>query len=175
MPDVQYTTNPMWVDVLRQCYHTAKNSSHDPKTQNGAILCVGRSVEARHLWVAGANELPASLAVTEERLTPDIKGPLIVHAEVNAIVQAARKGYRTYGATLVCCWAPCIRCASTIIQAGITQVVAHKQMHDRTYDRYVTEIETAIAYLQEAGVSYMQYDGHIGDCVNTMNGETWSP
>lgn len=46
-----------------------------------------------------------------------------VHAEMNAIINAARQGASTVGCTLVCTHAPCRRCADAIIQSGISRVV----------------------------------------------------
>jgi dCMP deaminase len=51
------------------------------------------------------------------------------HAEENAIVQAARSGVSTEGATLYCKMAPCYTCAKMIINAGIVRVVALKDYH----------------------------------------------
>jgi len=47
-----------------------------------------------------------------------------VHAEVNPIMQAAREGRSTVGATLYAyCGTPCINCAKEIIQAGVKRIV----------------------------------------------------
>lgn len=46
-----------------------------------------------------------------------------VHAEQNAIVQAAKYGIAIRGATLYCTHQPCVICAKIIINAGITRVV----------------------------------------------------
>ena len=46
-----------------------------------------------------------------------------VHAEQNAIVQAARLGVNVNGATLYCTHQPCVICAKIIINAGIKRVV----------------------------------------------------
>ena len=51
------------------------------------------------------------------------------HAEQNAIVQAARFGISTEGATLYCKMTPCYACAKMIISAGITRVVAENDYH----------------------------------------------
>lgn len=51
------------------------------------------------------------------------------HAEQNAIVQAARFGVSTDGATLFCKMVPCYVCAKLIITAGIKRVVAEKDYH----------------------------------------------
>ena len=46
-----------------------------------------------------------------------------VHAEQNAIVQAARLGIKVDGATLYCTHQPCVICAKIIINSGIQRVV----------------------------------------------------
>jgi len=51
------------------------------------------------------------------------------HAETNAIVQAARFGISTEGATLYCMMTPCYACAKNIINAGIARVVSEKDYH----------------------------------------------
>jgi dCMP deaminase len=47
-----------------------------------------------------------------------------VHAEQNAIINCARNGVSTLGATIYCTMTPCTTCAMSIIQAGILNVVA---------------------------------------------------
>lgn len=46
-----------------------------------------------------------------------------VHAEQNAIVQAAKYGIAIQGATLYCTHQPCVICAKIIINAGISRVI----------------------------------------------------
>ena len=46
-----------------------------------------------------------------------------VHAEQNAIAQAAKLGINIEGATLYCTHQPCVICAKIIINAGISRVV----------------------------------------------------
>ena len=53
-----------------------------------------------------------------------------VHAEQNAICQAAKRGISIDGATLFCKMTPCRTCAMMIINCGIKRVVAEKRYHD---------------------------------------------
>ncbi|MBP5307907.1 MAG: dCMP deaminase family protein, partial [Clostridia bacterium] len=46
-----------------------------------------------------------------------------VHAEQNAIAQAAKLGISVQGATLYCTHQPCVICAKMIINSGISKVV----------------------------------------------------
>lgn len=46
-----------------------------------------------------------------------------VHAEQNAIIQAAKQGIMLEGATLYCTHQPCVICAKMIINSGIKKVI----------------------------------------------------
>lgn len=52
-----------------------------------------------------------------------------VHAEQNAITQAARLGIPLDGSTLYCRMTPCRTCAMLIINCGIVRVVCEKKYH----------------------------------------------
>jgi dCMP deaminase len=52
-----------------------------------------------------------------------------VHAEQNAICQAARLGIALNGATLYCRMTPCRTCAMMIINCGIVRVVCERKYH----------------------------------------------
>jgi dCMP deaminase len=60
-----------------------------------------------------------------------------VHAEQNAIINCARNGVSTLGATIYCTMTPCTTCAMSIIQAGILNVVA-KNSYQK--DQYTKEL-----------------------------------
>ena len=53
-----------------------------------------------------------------------------VHAEQNAICQAAKNGISIEGATLYCRMTPCRTCAMLIISCGIKRVVCQRKYHD---------------------------------------------
>jgi dCMP deaminase len=53
-----------------------------------------------------------------------------LHAEQNAIIQAALHGVSIKGATLYCTYHPCIICSKMIINAGITTVVYKNEYRD---------------------------------------------
>jgi dCMP deaminase len=52
-----------------------------------------------------------------------------VHAEQNAICQAARQGISIDGATLYCKMTPCRVCAMLIINCGVKRVYCEKRYH----------------------------------------------
>ena len=53
-----------------------------------------------------------------------------VHAEQNALCQAARRGISIEGATLYCRMTPCRTCSMLIINCGIVRVVCQRRYHD---------------------------------------------
>lgn len=55
-----------------------------------------------------------------------------VHAEANAILQAAKNGVRISDATLYCRMTPCRDCAMLIVNSGIKRVVAKGDYHEST-------------------------------------------
>lgn len=75
-----------------------------------------------------------------------------VHAEQNAICQAAKTGVSISGATLYCKMTPCNACAMMIINCGITKVVCHKRYHRGA------ESEAMFA---EAGLTIEFQDGSV--------------
>jgi len=69
-----------------------------------------------------------------------------LHAEQNAIIQAALHGVSTKGSTLYCTNHPCVICAKMIINAGIIRVVIRDGYHD----------QLAAEMLKEAGIRVEQ-------------------
>ena len=52
-----------------------------------------------------------------------------VHAEQNAICQAAKRGISINGATLYCRMPPCRTCAMLIVNCGIVRVICQRRYH----------------------------------------------
>jgi dCMP deaminase len=69
-----------------------------------------------------------------------------IHAEQNAIIQAAYHGVSVKGATLFCTHLPCAICAKMIINAGIKKIFYQSGYAD----------EMSIGLLAEAGVELIQ-------------------
>ena len=71
-----------------------------------------------------------------------------VHAEQNAICQAAKSGISIDGATLYCRMTPCITCAMLIINCGIIRVVCEKKYHSaEDSEKMFTEAGITLEYL----------------------------
>ena len=70
-----------------------------------------------------------------------------VHAEANAIIQAAVQGISTKGATLYCTHTPCILCAKTIVNAQIARCVLDEQYSEDSYKPLFEEVGIEVVYL----------------------------
>jgi dCMP deaminase len=69
-----------------------------------------------------------------------------LHAEQNAVIQAALHGVNTKGSTLYCTNHPCVICAKMIINAGVVRIVIRDGYHDKL----------AAQMLKEAGLTVKQ-------------------
>jgi len=93
--------------------------SKDPGTKVGAVLVLDRRIIA-----TGYNGFPQNIEDTIERYSNrELKLAYTVHAEVNAILNAAKNGATTNGSTLYVTFSPCVSCATSVVQAGVSTVV----------------------------------------------------
>ncbi len=80
-----------------------------------------------------------------------------VHAEQNAICQAAKLGIALEGSTLYCRMTPCRTCAMLIINCGIERVVCEKRYHSATEsEEMFKEVGIKLDYFSE---DIEQYEG----------------
>ncbi len=78
-----------------------------------------------------------------------------VHAEQNAICQAARRGISLDKATLYCRMTPCRTCAMLIINCGIERVVCEKKYHAGAESEEMFSIAgVEIKYMSEDIMNY---------------------
>ena len=121
-----------------------------------SIGCV--IVKDKRIMTTGYNGAPAGLKTCRERgecmrrklnIESGTRAELCyaIHAEQNAIIQAAKLGVSIDGATLYCTHQPCSVCAKMIINAGIARIVYQEGYPD----------EFSLQIFQEAGVRLEQY------------------
>ncbi|MBF0570754.1 MAG: cytidine/deoxycytidylate deaminase family protein [Candidatus Omnitrophica bacterium] len=67
-----------------------------------------------------------------------------VHAEMNAIVQAARRGHAVDDATAYVTNMPCTTCAKALIAAGVKRVVVFSDYHDTMATDFFAKAEVII-------------------------------
>jgi dCMP deaminase len=69
------------------------------------------------------------------------------HAEMNALIQAARHGVNTTGATAYITNMSCTTCAKALIAAGIKRVVVFSDFHDTLATQFYTDAGVEIVKL----------------------------
>ena len=119
---------------LDLCEAVSKRATCD-RGRNGCVI-----VKDKRILTTGYVGSPAGLPHCDEtghdmRKVFDDAGNVTqhcvrtLHAEQNAIIQAAKFGVSIDGATLYCKMIPCRSCAMMIINSGIKRVVAEKHYH----------------------------------------------
>ena len=125
--------------------------SKDPSTQVGCVV-VGPDREIRS---TGFNGLPRGIEDSEDRLNNrEIKYPMICHAEENAIMHAARIGISLKDCTAYVTWPPCTRCARSLIQAGVSEIIYPKGID--IPDRWIQDFDLSLKMFKEAAVKTKQ-------------------
>ncbi|MEG1559317.1 MAG: cytidine/deoxycytidylate deaminase family protein [Clostridia bacterium] len=105
------------------------SSCYNENRQIGAVI-----VKNKRIITTGYNGAPAGIISCKDRgecirrklNIPSGKQHEIcyaIHAEQNAIIQAAKLGIAIEGATLYCTHQPCVICAKMIVNAGINKVI----------------------------------------------------
>ena len=74
-----------------------------------------------------------------------------IHAEMNALIWAARKGISIEGATIYVTLEPCSECSKNLIAAGIKEIV-----YDRAYEH--TDSNVISKFIKDNGVKIYQIE-----------------
>ncbi len=111
-----------WDEYFMGVALLAAKRSKDPGTQVGACIVSPQKV----ILSTGYNGFPYGCSDDEfpwarEGSPNDTKYPFVVHAELNAILNA--KGKSLEGSTIYVALFPCNECAKAIIQSGIKEVI----------------------------------------------------
>lgn len=131
--------------------------SKDRSTKVGAVIVIDKNPVSM-----GYNGFPRGcnddLDSRHERPT---KYDWVLHAEENAIMNAARHGQRTLGADMYVNWFPCAKCAGMMVNAGIKRIFCDKEP-DFNNPTFGAGFKLALEKLAEGGVEviYMNYDAN---------------
>jgi dCMP deaminase len=90
--------------------------SHCERSKVGAVI-----VKEGNIVSFGYNGTPSGMDNCCERW--GVTKQETIHAEMNAILKAARTGHAVDGATLYITMSPCVDCSKLILQSGIKRVV----------------------------------------------------
>lgn len=124
------------------------------RRKTGAVL-----VKDKRILSTGYNGAPSGLVhceeagcVRERLAVPSGSNHELcrgIHAEQNAVVQAARHGIAIEGAAIYCTHQPCVLCAKILLNAGVSEIVYAEPYPD----------ELAEELLHESGVIIRRFEG----------------
>lgn len=152
-----YNTPMGWDEWFMRMVYLLSSKSKDPSSKIGAVL-----TKENQIISTGYNGFPTGVSDDidryNERLT---KYKYVVHAEHNTILAAAKFGISTNQSILYTNQMPCNECTKAIIQAGIHQVVIHKQWPEINKNWKESEEITKIM-CKESGVDIKIFDKILG-------------
>lgn len=139
-----------WDETFMHMCHVIAQRSKDPSTQNGACIVNKKNI----ILGFGYNGFPRgcsddTLPWEREGEFCDIKYPYVVHAEENAVLNAAGD---IEGSKLYCTLFPCNECSKVIIQKGIKEIIYES---DKYHDQ--KEWIASRRMLDLAGIKSRQY------------------
>lgn len=135
---------PSWEEYFMDITHLVSKRSTCLRRQVGAII-----VKDKKILTTGYNGAPSKLrhcldigCLREKMGIPSGERHELcrgLHAEQNAIIQAAYHGVEIKGATLYCTNHPCIICSKMIINAGIKRIVYENGYADELAKKMLNE------------------------------------
>lgn len=126
---------PSWDEYFMEIAHTVSKRATCDRGRSGCVIALNRQILVTG-YVGSPKGLPhcdqaghQMKKMLHEDGHTTMHCVRTVHAEQNAICQAARLGISIEGATLYCRMTPCRVCAMLIINCGIIRVVCEKKYH----------------------------------------------
>ena len=145
---------PSWDEYFMKLAHEVATRTTCVRRAVGAVI-----VKDRRILATGYNGVPTGLRHCAEvgclRQQLGIRSGQRqeicrgLHAEQNAIIQAARYGTNIMGASIYVTTQPCVTCAKMIINAGIEEIVYQNPYPD----------ELSMSMLEEAGIKLRVFEG----------------
>ncbi|MGD9344166.1 MAG: cytidine/deoxycytidylate deaminase family protein [Desulfuromonadales bacterium] len=148
---------PSWNEYFMDITRLVARRSTCMRRQVGAVM-----VKEKNILATGYNGTPSGIkhcdvtgCLREQLNVPSGERHELcrgLHAEQNAIIQAARHGVNISGSILYCTNSPCIICTKMLINAGIRKVVYLEGYSDNL----------SVAMLDEAGIEALSFAEVIG-------------
>lgn len=142
-----------WDEYFMGIALLAQKRSKDPNTQVGACIVSPENI----IISTGYNGFPNGCSDDEfpwERDGSETKYPYVVHAELNAILNAG--GRQLQGARVYVGLFPCNECAKAIIQSGIREIIYLSDKYRGTESNLASK-----RMLDAAGVRYHRLESSI--------------
>ena len=157
---------PTWDEYFLDLAHAAAKRATCDRGRSGCVI-----VRDRQVLVTGYVGSPQGLPhcddvghlmkkVVHDDGTVTQHCMRTVHAEQNAICQAARRGIALEGGTLYCRMTPCRTCAMLIINCGIERVVCQNRYHAAAEsEEMFRQAGVKLDYFSEEVVDYENQKG----------------
>lgn len=148
---------PSWEEYFMEIAALVARRSTCLRRQVGAVMVKGKNILA-----TGYNGTPSGITHCEQ--TGCLRQQLNVpsgerhelcrglHAEQNAIIQAAKHGINIADATLYCTNSPCIICSKMLINAGVQRIIYREGYPDLL----------SMEMLAESGVEVLEFSQVAG-------------
>jgi len=131
--------------------------SKDRSSKVGCVL-----VKDREIITTGFNGMPRGINddIDARHEKPE-KYYWFHHAELNAVVNAARQGKSTLGWDAYINWFPCDHCAGVLVNAGIKRVFCDKEL-EWGHEKWGDGFKRAKTILEEGNIEiiFLDYDAH---------------
>ncbi len=135
---------PSWDEYFMSIAEQVSGRSTCVRRHCGAVI-----VKQKRILATGYNGVPTGLRHCEDVgcLRDRLGIPSgqqhelcrAIHAEQNAVVQAARHGTTIDGSTAYCTHQPCVLCAKILINAGIVEIVYRDSYPDALAEELLSE------------------------------------
>jgi len=135
---------PDWDSYFMEMAQVASKRSTCMRRSVGAVI-----VKDKRLLATGYNGTPRGMAHCEEvgclRTKLNVPSGKMhelcrgIHAEQNAVIQAAVHGVSVDGGTLYCTHQPCVVCTKILINAGIARIVYANPYPDELAENMMKE------------------------------------
>ncbi|MEI6885659.1 MAG: cytidine/deoxycytidylate deaminase family protein [Bacteroidota bacterium] len=165
MEEKQYT-RPSWDTYFMEIANTVATRATCDRGRSGCVIARDKQILVTG-YVGSPRGLPHCDEVghlmkkvihDDDRVTQHCMRT--VHAEQNAICQAARLGISLQGATIYCRMTPCRTCAMLIINCGIVRVVCERKYHEgRESEEMFSESGVSLEYVYNEVQEYKNQQG----------------
>lgn len=148
-----FTFNDKWNTRFMQMAQLISTWSKDTSTKVGCVIV---SPE-KEILSMGYNGFPRGVDDNvPERQTRPTKYEFVVHAEENAILNASRNGTRLSGGVLYVTMPPCTRCAGSIINSGIKEIIYLEPEIQKQIPGWRDNLKYSFEMFNEASVHYRE-------------------
>ncbi|GAB4469516.1 MAG: dCMP deaminase family protein [Armatimonadaceae bacterium] len=139
-------TRPSWDEYFMQIARDVATRATCLRRHVGAVV-----VRDKRILSTGYNGSPPGQPHCSEVgcLLEDGKCIRTLHAEQNALIQAALHGVSTQGATMYCTCRPCHVCARMIVGAGIERLVFSGPMPEGWANEVLTKAGVELVQVEE--------------------------